>query len=172
MQSIKCPPLEELLSYENDRVLGRFSKIYGIQLSDSKDIFDNLLRWLWLNSYEMEAAHNKGIPIDTSTAVIDEMWHNFILFSRDYTEFCHKYFGCYIHHQPMTGKSSNNSKSEDYDSETIQIKHDEFKEDKRKQLELIYETMGAEIFSVWYLEYPERYSVKKLAQMHLDTITN
>ena len=32
----------------------------------------------------------------------DEAWHNFMLFSRDYAEFCFNHFGFFIHHQPFS----------------------------------------------------------------------
>lgn len=31
---------------------------------------------------------------------VDEVWHTFILFSRDYMVFCNEVFGHYLHHQP------------------------------------------------------------------------
>ena len=31
---------------------------------------------------------------------IDEVWHQFILFTRQYMEFCHRFFGRYIPHNP------------------------------------------------------------------------
>lgn len=34
------------------------------------------------------------------SADIDEVWHTFILFTREYSEFCHRAFGYYLHHQP------------------------------------------------------------------------
>jgi len=33
-------------------------------------------------------------------AQIDEMWHTFILFTRDYAAFCEGHFGCFLHHVP------------------------------------------------------------------------
>lgn len=32
--------------------------------------------------------------------VVDDFWHEFILFTRDYTRYCQQHFGKYIHHQP------------------------------------------------------------------------
>ncbi|MET8862803.1 hypothetical protein ABZW11_07580 [Nonomuraea sp. NPDC004580] len=31
---------------------------------------------------------------------VDEAWHDFILFTGQYMEFCHRYFGQYVHHRP------------------------------------------------------------------------
>ena len=33
---------------------------------------------------------------------VDEVWHNFILFTRLYTKFCHDTVGRYMHHKPGT----------------------------------------------------------------------
>lgn len=33
--------------------------------------------------------------------VIDEYWHQFILFTKAYHAWCEKHFGRYVHHQPM-----------------------------------------------------------------------
>lgn len=33
---------------------------------------------------------------------VDEIWHTFILFMRDYADFCNEVFGRFIHHQPTT----------------------------------------------------------------------
>lgn len=37
---------------------------------------------------------------------IDEAWHNFMLFSRDYMTFCVTNFGHYLHHQPFTAEEA------------------------------------------------------------------
>lgn len=31
---------------------------------------------------------------------IDEVWHQFVLFTRQYMDFCERFFGCYIPHSP------------------------------------------------------------------------
>lgn len=36
---------------------------------------------------------------------VDEVWHAFILFTREYTEFCRSIFGRYIHHAPNSSRS-------------------------------------------------------------------
>ena len=35
---------------------------------------------------------------------VDEIWHNFILFTREYSEFCEKACGHMIHHRPNTSR--------------------------------------------------------------------
>ncbi len=36
---------------------------------------------------------------------IDEVWHAFILFTREYAEFCQAAFGSFVHHVPRTSRS-------------------------------------------------------------------
>jgi hypothetical protein len=31
---------------------------------------------------------------------VDEAWHQFVLFTTQYGDFCHRYFGAYLHHNP------------------------------------------------------------------------
>jgi hypothetical protein len=31
---------------------------------------------------------------------VDEVWHQFVLFTGQYIDFCHRYFGEYLHHNP------------------------------------------------------------------------
>ena len=35
------------------------------------------------------------------TKPIDEYWHTFILFTREYTKFCQDVIGAYVHHKPL-----------------------------------------------------------------------
>lgn len=41
---------------------------------------------------------------------VDEVWHTFILFTRDYAAFCEDVFGYFVHHQPDTPVTPINKK--------------------------------------------------------------
>lgn len=41
-----------------------------------------------------------GVSWDMYSTRIDETWHKFVLFTRQYADFCHRYFGRYLHHNP------------------------------------------------------------------------
>ena len=57
-----------------------------------------MLRWLYL------LGTNKKLELNIGTARdFDEMWHIFIIFTTQYTNFCEKNFGKYVHHHPSTG---------------------------------------------------------------------
>jgi hypothetical protein len=36
---------------------------------------------------------------------VDEVWHAFILFTREYADFCQSAFGIFVHHIPRTSRS-------------------------------------------------------------------
>jgi hypothetical protein len=39
-------------------------------------------------------------PFSMVNKQIDSLWHQFILFTREYQDFCNRYFGKFIHHSP------------------------------------------------------------------------
>ncbi|MCI0330703.1 MAG: hypothetical protein L0196_07100 [candidate division Zixibacteria bacterium] len=41
-------------------------------------------------------------PLGMISSLIDEVWHQFILFTRQYPRFCRETVGFFIHHQPNT----------------------------------------------------------------------
>lgn len=47
--------------------------------------------------------------------IIDEMWHTFILLTKDYAAFCQQYFGEFMHHEPEVGNETDENKEIDLD---------------------------------------------------------
>ena len=45
-----------------------------------------------------DAVYPQQVP--TFSRRVDEAWHQFVLFTREYTEFCAQSFGRYMHHRP------------------------------------------------------------------------
>ena len=54
------------------------------------------------------AAETTHAPLNPS-ARVDVAWHEFILFTRTYSEFCQQQFGKYIHHEPSTNHELNSN---------------------------------------------------------------
>lgn len=52
---------------------------------------------------------NKGKMIPMPSEVVDEIWHLFILCTKDYQNFCKQYMGYFLHHTPNDGKHDENS---------------------------------------------------------------
>jgi hypothetical protein len=53
------------------------------------------------------------------SARVDEVWHQFVLFTTEYLEFCRRYFGRYIHHLPSNAPGS--SKTEALEPSTFGV---------------------------------------------------
>ena len=80
--------LEHALNYKNEDVIFRFIKIFDITEKESLLIFEETKKWLWL-CYKVAGQNSKtSVLIDDSMLIIDEMWHNFILFTKDYERYC------------------------------------------------------------------------------------
>lgn len=163
---MKNPLLEEVLTYSNSDVVYRFAKTYGISREQSEDIFEQVKKWLWLGHQQRLGGVKNGLMIDLPLVAIDEMWHNFVLFTREYTDFCNHYFGYYMHHAPVSEREDHESK-EKYDSMTRPERIEARKALLRPQYEYIYDKLGKDTFIKWYIEYPKAYSCRQLAQMQM-----
>lgn len=51
--------------------------------------------------------HRSGYrPIAMPSQVVDDLWHEFILYTKNYQTFCQKAFGRYLHHTPASALST------------------------------------------------------------------
>jgi hypothetical protein len=82
------PPQEFLIE--------KFAKDHGYAEADARALFEDVKKFLLLGSI-VSASPAPSLPID-------QMWHAFILFTKDYAEFCDK-VGGFIHHRPLPSTS-------------------------------------------------------------------
>ncbi|MBA2709560.1 MAG: hypothetical protein H0U57_03085 [Tatlockia sp.] len=91
------PKLSELKGYKNSKVLTYFlQKNSEISLEMGQELFDDLLRWMYLSA--QRKMESKLTKLFGPLLILDELWHIFILHTRDYIDFCNHYFGEYFHH--------------------------------------------------------------------------
>lgn len=134
--------LESVLNYKNERVVDRFLKLYDIDREEAESIFSETLKFLWACS---KCRHELG-PV----TMIDEMWHNFILFTGDYARFCHVHFDKYIHHNPADDRSR---------SELMEKARGEgFENALERQLSALCDLLGEKTVHLWYVRYPQIYN--------------
>lgn len=143
--------LINVLTYKNEDVINRFVTMYDIEQEEASKIFNETLKWLWLGN------KIEGVFIDDSTLIIDEMWHNFILFTQDYEQFCINSFGRYIHHQPEKRKQV------DWYVEPFNI--EEHRNNLEKLYEGVYDHLGEETLLTWYEVFPQKYSLENIKKM-------
>lgn len=85
--------LDEVMVYSNRGLAQRLQEKMEISHQEARALFDDMKRFLYL-------AATTPTPL-APPELIDEAWHNFILFTKDYADFCRKYFGKFIHHFPV-----------------------------------------------------------------------
>lgn len=158
-------PLDNVLNYKNEGVLLRFMDEFGIGKNDATRIFEDMLRWLWLNALHTVELKNgtKGIPgrlgIRAEQLVIDEMWHIFMIYTEDYRNFCEKHFGFFIHHAPNDAPKESLS-AENLESYLIQY------------LTYVHHHLGHATMCRWFEEYGEKYSSEILYRQRILVLQN
>jgi hypothetical protein len=53
-----------------------------------------------LRQYFLAHLHSGCKFVSMPSQVVDDLWHEFILYTRQYDQFCHKAFGKFMHHTP------------------------------------------------------------------------
>src|SRR5688572_9931032 len=72
-----------------------------VQSDEVKELLIEVVRFLYL-------IHDTKQRL-TPSKIVDDAWHEFILFTRYYMGFCDEQFGQYIHHHPGGPESENAS---------------------------------------------------------------
>lgn len=80
------------MSFQFDPLVHRMVDKHGMLEEEARSLFVETKRYLYLCA-------KTGKPLVPSKD-IDEMWHNFILFTMDYEEFCLQRLARFIHHRP------------------------------------------------------------------------
>ncbi len=150
--------LKEILEYQNNSVVYKFMEEYDVSYQESKELFTEMLKWLWLCGKRKNDSEGP-LFIAPSMIIIDKMWHTFILFTKSYAEFCDQYFGYFMHHSPTT-KSEKDAmqKSMDQDKTTYM---NNYMDRYRLQLSYIYDHLGKETVVKWE-SYGDSFTKEKI----------
>ena len=162
--------LEEVLAYQNETVVYEMMDQYDIPFDEAEEIFTETKKWLWIcANWHRDYLEGKEIPdliVTYDLLIIDEMWHTFMLYSFDYTNFCNNFFGYYLHHQP-TPPPFNKIKKMDRPqgtpgspfSTSDEIENRITKEQLEGVLNYIYDLVGGDTINLWYDVYPDKYGI-------------
>ena len=89
---------EQLLS-ENPLLAKKIVAATDLEKDEAVDILRELIRFLHLVQLTTERL--------TPSHKVDMAWHEFILFTKAYADFCTTHFGRFIHHYPSENESDN-----------------------------------------------------------------
>jgi hypothetical protein len=152
--------LARALAYRHDDVVARFRQEYPVSQAAAEDVWAQAKTWIWLAG---NADVDQPFDMSEATQVIDQMWHTFVLFTRDYAAFCEACCGRFVHHTPRSSASRTAADARlaaDPDGEVAAIRAA-----KRVQYEAVARYLGEATLRKWYVEYPRRYSPAVLRRL-------
>ena len=146
--------LEEVLQYEHEETVLRFIDNFDITHEEATDIFKEMKLLLALMAKYPEEYIFTHEPL----WIIDEMWHTFLMYSKDYEDFCQQHFGKMIYHKPTkrAQKLEIQEKLETHKEETEEM----LKPVVKNLYNLIYEYLGRETLVKWIKVYGEKYTLE------------
>lgn len=152
---------KELATYSNEDLIKKFRDEWDITEQAAREIFEETKKFLFLANF----AQKKCIifEIDESILIIDKMWHAFILFTKEYNEFCNTYFGRMLHHVPFC-RAHLVEKIRKLSEKGISLS--QYKQKRlREQINFINEVYGIETVKKWYVDFGNIYSLKQLNEL-------
>ncbi len=164
--------LADLLKYKNPEVVARFCQDNGCDKSFGNKVFQDLLRFFFLNSQiahysklkSMGKSIGREIPtqikILDSMLIIDEMWHTFILYTKEYELFSKKYFDTYIHHEPKPTLRTRGK-----GIRLIDASHE-----VELFLTFIWDELGESVLDRWVVGYEKDFNKKSIKKMQLKAV--
>ena len=149
-EAIDVSPRDRALGYGNQAVVSNFVEKYGVADEYAELLFEETKKWLWLCAASKRIPGAPRMEIFAVMGALDEMWHTFILHTRDYEEYCREYLGIFVHHNP-TDSAEKASWKERYLSEPTSLAG-EVGEKLKQQLDFVGSVLGTETVLMWYGE--------------------
>jgi len=137
--TIQPVSLAEVLAYRQPAVIRRYAKEHGASPEEATELFQETLKWLYL-CYRSgtDLPEGTGCTMTPDITKLDDMWHTFLLFTRDYADFCEHYFGFFLHHVP-----SEDEERQPLDEATL-------RQQLEQQYALVYDVLGEETLMAWH----------------------
>lgn len=86
--------IKKVMDYKMPHIIARYSKDYSVSAEVAKIHEVELKRFLILAADDDES-------LDMMSIEVDNLWHTFLLFTKEYQQFCNDMFGKFIHHNPL-----------------------------------------------------------------------
>lgn len=157
---MRLPNLRELEMFTSSEVILKYSRDYGVTEAVARMVFKETMKMLWLmvkHQLETEEKVSPQIPeafnVHKPMDPLDKMWHEFILFTREYHQFCNEFFGCYLHHVPCSEREFQAFKQRAVEQ------RDEFVRLERLSIgvfvKYIQDNLGKETLQAWFMGLPK-----------------
>jgi hypothetical protein len=134
--------LEDVLRYRHPGVVRRYAKEHHATPEEAAELFRETLKWLYLcGRGASEGPGGLALAVHPEIEKIDWMWHTFLLFTRDYAEFCDRHFGFFLHHVPDEGEDEGPPPEEGAVRAALE-----------SQYAFVYDILGELTLTAWYDE--------------------
>ena len=133
--------LETVLAYRHPGVVARYRRDQGGSEAEAQEIFVDLLAFLFLSARSADLEDRTVVvAMYPEILKLDQMWHSFILHTRDYTDFCLRHFGFFLHHEPAAPGTDEAASRRGGDAEL------------RAFLSFAYDELGEATVRRWFVE--------------------
>jgi hypothetical protein len=131
--------LDGVLAYRHPGVIRRYRKEHDASRQEAEEVFRETLKWLYLcHQSAADGADGFACTMTPELEKVDWMWHAFVLFTRDYADFCQRYFGTFIHHVPAE------------DEDDAEVAEESLRSRLSQQFGLVYDVLGEDTLTAWY----------------------
>lgn len=94
LSPINIVNVQDVMAFEPPALLIKnFCRKYEVTSTEARQQFEECKKFLVLCAMKPDESF-------APSAVIDEMWHGFVLFTREYAAFCQQFLKRFIHHIP------------------------------------------------------------------------
>jgi hypothetical protein len=103
-------PSDRLLDYEAPYLIDKLVDSGTLtSRAEAEHVFGELERYFWL-------CRATGSSLPMISALVDGVWHQFVLFTREYEAFCREHLGSFCHHSPTpaSGPAAEDMAPDDY----------------------------------------------------------
>lgn len=146
--------LDALAKFHHEETVLRFTSNFDVSYEESLELFQDMKLFLAM----MVRYPDQHVFAVEAIYVLDEMWHTFLMFTKDYREFCYEYFGVMIDHEPM--KRAEKEHNQKMLAENKEEAEKVLRPGVENLYSMIYDFLGPEMLIKWIRGYGEKYTME------------
>jgi len=100
---------EVAMDFDLSHILARYRKEQSLPASIIADHHRELMRYLAMSAVGLHHQRYYGM-----LGAVDELWHTFVIFTREYAAFCDRVAGQFMHHVPVVERQASDGKINTY----------------------------------------------------------
>lgn len=158
----------QLTQFRFPALVSRVAKKLALPHDEVEALFEDLKLWLFLCGTARQG--DPTLAIVSGLSIIDELWHEFILFTKDYADFCERFFGRFLHHIPTTEDEAKEWKAE-FNAAPEAMRAKQLRE-MREAVSYIYDRLGERVTVRWFSEFPREYPPNRLKELLASALLN